>query len=598
MVAGVGTGERGRGCRMAAAALAPVGGGRRGGRRSVPGGARPLAPLATPGPLRCARGADRDDRRHAGTLDGDRDPVGGAARAAGRGRVQTVGRRPAPSLAPGRPTRPIRPGRAARRSGRRAPVDRTVGADGRDRGQRRAVRSRGRSVGLGRPPPSPTGRRRRLARRAGHWILRRARGAAPLRRRAHRRGRCAGVGPSRGPRPRSQSRGAVSREHRGRARSVPSRHRAGQRGRLRLRRADHRGAPPALQRSTDPAGAGHRQATRVRRWEPPRDLDDPDRRGADALLHHVPCPALRGSCGTPVGRGARPGRWRAPAPAVLLSGNLFPPLARTALGIRRRAGARGCLAHHRGRVALAAAAPSPLVRGRPRIAAAPRRSLSHQQPGSRDHPAGGRRVRAALARLALCHPALVHGPDPAHGSAVPWVRCRERPGGVDRGRSRDRVGGDDDRRAGLEPARRVAGLVHVPVDAGAVPRGDARPAVGRDQRHRPGGRQRRCARYLGRRAQRADPGRRARHRAARRRARPPGRSAAGALRRAGDGCTGAGLGHGDVRAVARLRPGRSRLPIAVGALDQQRLADRRAGARLARSAAVASVHHGARARSG
>ena len=104
-------------------------------------------------------------------------------------------------------------------------------------------------------------------------------------------------------------------------------------------------------------------------------------------------------------------------------------------------------------------------------------------------PAGGVSVRLWLS-WQLRHPGLRHGADPAHGGALPWRPMPRTP----RWRG-SRCGvaialaAAIDRRAGLEPARRVAGLVHVPVDAGAAPRRAARPAVGRDQRHRPGGRQ-------------------------------------------------------------------------------------------------------------
>ena len=58
----------------------------------------------------------------------------------------------------------------------------------------------------------------------------------------------------------------------------------------------------------------------------------------------------------------------------------------------------------------------------------------------------------------------------------------------------------DHRRAGLEPARRLARLVHLPVDPGAAARHAARAALGRDHRHRAGRRQLRGAGHLGRRA--------------------------------------------------------------------------------------------------
>ena len=97
----------------------------------------------------------------------------------------------------------------------------------------------------------------------------------------------AGLGPPRGARPLAQPRGAVPRAHRGRAHGVPAGHRARQRGRLRLRGADDRRAAAAVQRAAGPAGAGNRQAARLRRREPDRDLADPARHGPRPVAHRA-----------------------------------------------------------------------------------------------------------------------------------------------------------------------------------------------------------------------------------------------------------------------------------------------------------------------
>ena len=126
---------------------------------------------------------------------------------------------------------------------------------------------------------------------------------------------------------RSRSLAELFRErHRGRAHGVPSRHCPGQRRRLRLRRADHRGTPAAVQRAAGAAGAGDRQA------------DAPSGVGAErwpgSFCFTVACalslasrPVERFALldGTALARGARADRLRARPPAVLLSRDLLPP---------------------------------------------------------------------------------------------------------------------------------------------------------------------------------------------------------------------------------------------------------------------------------
>ena len=129
-----------------------------------------------------------------------------------------------------------------------------------------------------------------------------------------------------------------------------------------------------------------------------------------------------------------------------------------------------------------------------------------------------------------------------------------------RPRGGDRAGGIGHRGAGLESPRRVAGLVHLPVDAGAAPRHAAGAALGRHHRHRPGGGELLRAGDLGRGAGRKGAGGATRRCPPGQRARPACGAAAGALRRRAPPRPRAGNRLGDVRIVARVGAGVPGLP--------------------------------------
>ena len=276
----------------------------------------------------------------------------------------------------------------------------------------------------------------------------------------------------------------------------------------------------------------------------------------------------------------------------------FRPLLGPLSGSAGALALAGRLAHHRRRVALAAAAAAALVRHRcsasclllvsPYLISSLGRGITP--------PAGGVSVGLWLswhlailvsaAALIVPTAALFRGLGPRS----------PRPRRI-AARRRDRGGRDDRRRAGLEPARRLAGLVHLPLDAGALARGAAGSALGRRSaasRWWPAasaalvtwgaeltGKIQVAERDIARLGVEPDP------------------LAVPLLERFGEQVLDAPApttGIGDVRALARLGAGRSGLSGPPRALVQHRRAARRAGARLARSAAVAAVHDGARAR--
>ncbi len=274
-------------------------------------------------------------------------------------------------------------------------------------------------MGLGRPPPAAARRRRRLHRVAGDWILRRARGAAPLRRGPHRGRRRADLGPPRRARPLAQPGGAVPRGHRGRTHGVSAGIGAGQRRRLRLRGADHRRPAAALQRPAGSAGAGHRQAARLRQREPDGHLAHPARLGPRPVAHSAPGRAVR---------RARRLLWlavRAPVGGALDLQPFFSPATffRPLLG--PLSGSAGALALAGTLLTIAGVW---LWRRRlPRrwygvalgAGAAPRCALPHQQPRPGHHAAGRRRVGRPLAQLAARHPGLRRGAHRPDGRALP-----------------------------------------------------------------------------------------------------------------------------------------------------------------------------------
>ena len=104
-----------------------------------------------------------------------------------------------------------------------------------------------------------------------------------------------------------------------------------------------------------PAGAGHRQGAGLRAREPAGHLARAARRSR--LASAWPdgrSSASRSSAALVWLAGARAGRAGARTPAAVLARHLLPAAARPALGLRRRARARGHPAHDRRRLALAA----------------------------------------------------------------------------------------------------------------------------------------------------------------------------------------------------------------------------------------------------
>ena len=227
---------------------------------------------------------------------------------------------------------------------------------------------------------------------------------------------------------------------------------------------------------------------------------------------------------------------------------------------------------------------------------AARRALSHQQPGAGHHPAGRRRVGRALAHLAARHPGVgLRAARPDRG-ALPRRRRGEPPRRPDRRRRRHRVRRGGRGRGGVEPARRLARLVHVSLDAGTAP-GDA-------ARRRAGPRSA-ASRWWPAAPPRSSPGvpswpARSRWRSA------TSRGSAPSPIRSRCRCSSASAS----RCARRRRPPRHRRcmpsgtarrwatrairPTSRSGVDQRRAA-RRAHARLARPAALAAVHAGARA---
>ena len=454
-------------------------------------------------------------------------------------------------------------------------------------------------MGLGRAPPAAAGGRRRLHRRAGDWILRRARGAAPLRRGPHRGRRRADLGPPGRARPVPQPGGAVSGGHRSRAHRLPAGHRARQRRRLRLRGAHHRGSAAALQRPAGAAGA------RARRSSGPTTGAAGSRPGWCCWRWRLALSLTTG----PLERFAVLGGllWlavRAPVGGALnlqplfSPATFFRPLLGPLSGSAGRARPRGHPAHHR-RASGSGAAGCPAAGTawrsgrrccwrRPTSSAASGRGITP--------PAGGVSVGLWLSwQLAI----LVSARRPS--SSRPR-RCSAARGPDDPSARRivagvaHRVRGRDGRRAGLEPAGRLARLVHLPLDAGAVAGDAPRAPLGDDQRHRAGCRQLRGAGDLGRGARRKDPGGAARHRAAGRGARPARRAAAGAVRRAGARRAGSRRPASEMYALWHGSAlGDQGYPAHLALWSAAGDPARRAAARLARSAAVAALHDGARA---
>ncbi len=242
--------------------------------------------------------------------------------------------------------------------------------------------------------------------------------------------------------------------------------------------------------------------------------------------------AIRAAHRAALARRACPDRARARATAALLSGNVFPAAPRSAFRARpvrwrwrelcSRSPASGCGAGGfpvDGRAILVGIA---LLVASPYLISSLGRGITPPADGV----SVGLWLTWQLAILVSASALLVpsaalfrgDGPEPRSSS-------RAIGGGRNRVRRRHR------RRAGVEPARRLAGLVHLAVDAGAAPGHAARAPMGRHQRHRAGGGQLVGAGHLGRGALRQDPGRGAGRRSARRRARSSRRAAARALRR-------------------------------------------------------------------
>ena len=294
-----------------------------------------------------------------------------------------------------------------------------------------------------------------------------------------------------------------------------------------------------------------------------------------------------------------PGRVRAGPGAVVLARDLLPAVAGTAVGLIGRPGAGGHAPHDRRRLALASRSAATLAGSRRRRRPPARVALSHQQPGPGHHAAGRRRFHRPLVELAARAHGVRGGAHRADRRALSRS-CDRHPSNLvaSRRRSRDRAGGFGHRHTGLEPARRMAGLVHLPLDAGAPARDTAGPAVGGHHRDRARRGQLVRAGDLGRGAGRPGPGRAARRGAARERAGSLGGAPARAVRGGAEARSRTGVRLGDVRPLERLgarRPGLSGTP---GALVGRRRTGGRAGARFTRSAAVAALDDGAGPRAG
>jgi len=386
-------------------------------------------------------------------------------------------------------------------------------------------------VGLGWTSPFAAAKRGRFGRIACEWILRRAGGAAPL---APGLGSgCIGadLGSPRRARPRTQPGRAVPISYRSGALGLFSRHRSGEPGRLRLCGTHDRGAPAAVQRSTDSAGAGVGQGAGLRARQPRRhSACTADVRGGHG-------PGFRAGRSLSAASGAAvAGRPRSsecgPRPAAtLLTGHFFPAIAGTLVRLCRRSGTRRHSAYHGGRVALAPPAPSTVVRRRAGRGPVAGVSLSDQQPGARDHASCARCPRRALAHLAAHPPGVGVCADRSSRGALSRQRAGEPDPVAYRHWSGHRLRRGPNRLAGLDPqGRGMAQLVHLPLDS-RPPAGDAaRKPLGRDQRNRTRGRKLGGARHLGcRNVGQASSGA-ARHCTARNRTGPVGRATVGAVR--------------------------------------------------------------------
>ena len=220
----------------------------------------------SPSRSRAGRGA----RRRPVAADRHRAPLARAAGAPCDCRLRASRRRSARGVSSRRAAgRGRRRGSAATTGKPRFRPARATGARQRPRDERGDPRRRRAAMGLGGPPPAAAGGAGRLDRLAGDWILRRARGQAPHRRRPGRGGGRARSGRIRPcPTAAAASPSCSAPAPKSASTVYPPSTAPDSAGRLRLRGAHHRRAAAALQRAARSRRSRARPRSWPRAWQP------------------------------------------------------------------------------------------------------------------------------------------------------------------------------------------------------------------------------------------------------------------------------------------------------------------------------------------